>query len=169
VNRDDGWEHWWGSWRVLLVVALAVIAVGLFGGYAAAATIDGTGGDDTIYGTSGPDVINALAGWDWVDADGGGDYVYGNGGQDELHGGNGSDYMEGGSGDDQMFGEGTGYNILHGNGDDDILKAQNGFTTDTLNGGTGSNDVCYGDWSNFPSGPHDNVVNCDVAFWRYIP
>lgn len=141
--------------------------------------IDPHEGDDKAYG--GPDADRITERYGGVSPGGGNDLFAGGGGNDfladyaggsdTLQGNDGaddiqdsfddppaSDLLQGGGGDDYLAvlaGEslGTGVDVLEGGSGDDILRADEGFGDDRIDGGRGT-DWCYGD-------PGDQFISCE--------
>lgn len=101
--------------RRLTLSVVAALALGA-GGFALAATLNGTNGPDALKGGPGGDRINGR---------GGADLLRGLGGRDRLAGGGGGDSLSGGRDKDKLAG-GAGADLLDG-----------GRATDRLDGGKG--------------------------------
>ena len=131
----------------------------------AAASLDGTVGDDDIYagragqlidardgkdrvfGSMANDTLYGGNGDDTVRGGGGNDKIYGGDGHDALYGGLGIDQLWGGNNNDKIHG-GSGHDSLYGGNGSDILLG--GYGHDLLNGGKG-NDILHG------HGGHDTL------------
>ena len=103
-----------GRRRVRLAVSAAIVVGVLDLGSAAvaAATLQGTTGDDSLVGTDDDDVIHGL---------GGNDTLHGIGGHDQVLGGPGHDLIAGGPGADELYG-GAGHDVLCGDGADTVVE-----------------------------------------------
>jgi len=131
-------------------------------------SIFGNGGNDVIYGGSGPgvpDVTNIPDdgsgpfgpdlvtdnGMDTIDGGNGNDMIFGEDDDDLLIGGNGADTLDGGVDDDTLLGGvgqddligGQGMDSMSGGDDRDefIINEREHAFGDTIDGGTGGNDV----------------------------
>ncbi len=118
--------------KVMILAAVMGLILAVLAGVALATTtqaditpqadIDGDSGDNVLVGTGVADTINGR---------GGDDYLYGLRGNDEVNGGDGRDQVDGGPGSDD----------LNGNDDNDFLDSVDRAGDDTVNCGTGSDDV----------------------------
>ncbi len=104
-------------------------------------------GADVIYAGADADTVFGGAGNDWAslgtgnDSFGsfgpesdGNDTVFGDAGADHINGGAGADRLHGGAGSDTLIG-GPGNDSLSGDEDADTFQVQDGFGTDTVEGG----------------------------------
>jgi Ca2+-binding RTX toxin-like protein len=92
-----------------------------------------SGAIDNVMGTDLDDVITGNSLSNRIEGRKGNDVLRGQAGDDFLYGGDGNDRLYGGDGTDQMYGE----------GDDDILVAIDGTTSDILYGGSGRNNLWF--------------------------
>ena len=125
-------------------------------------TIVGTNSDDILPGTENPDVLCAKDGSDFTNGLGGADTVRGGPAADAVIGGDGVDVVLGGRGDGTMWGDlsgvAPGADTMRGGPGDDVLHAEDDEAADTLiDGGLGTNDVCYVDATD-PA-----PVNCETV------
>lgn len=128
-------------------------------------SIWGGGDNDKLYGGAGSDVIYGGSGEDLLIGGLGDDSLYGEGGADDLQGEEGNDYLDGGSETDLIQG-GLGADfILGGAGDDVIFGESDGFELgladitklgDTIDGGTGDDDIRGQYGNDYISGGADN-------------
>src|SRR5215218_5608373 len=123
---------------------------------AAAATIEGTSGDDTLVGTQGRDTIHAKAGADTVNALGRADTVYGGRGKDRVSGGSGGDTLYGNRSADRLIG-GPGDDTLQGGRGNDVINASDGSGGDTVMCGDGS-DTVNADEGDVTASDCENVI-----------
>lgn len=107
-------------------------------GVAAAATINGTGGNDYLQGTWNSDLI------------------VGYGGNDTLVGSWGDDTLSGGAGDDTLYGS-PGNDTLNGGYGNDVIVAGADYVRDVVYCGPGW-DVAY-------IRPGDVTNGCEVIRW----
>jgi Ca2+-binding RTX toxin-like protein len=113
--------------RVVIFLAVIVVAVAVGGGVALAKTIRCDGGNcfgtnraDSIFGTNRHDAIFARNGGDFVSGRGSHDNLNGQDGNDRVLGGWGDDWVKGGRGDDTVKGDrgndrltgGSGHNVI---------------------------------------------------------
>jgi Haemolysin-type calcium binding protein related domain/RTX calcium-binding nonapeptide repeat (4 copies) len=94
----------------------------------------------SIFGRNGNDTIVGAAGADALSGGNGNDALYGSDGNDMLSGDAGIDYLYGGQGNDRLRG-GDDADALYGEGGDDYLEGGASFSTDTLVGGAGSDQL----------------------------
>ncbi|MFO6465598.1 calcium-binding protein [Jannaschia sp. KMU-145] len=149
-------------------------------GDAEANTLDGTPNADFIRGFAGDDVLNGVGGNDFLKGDLGADSLNGGLGDDTLDGGFGADRLAGGSGDDDLDG-GFQSDFLNGQRGADELVGGEGADTllggigndslngievpegdgayanregggDSLNGGSGDDDILFGDFDTVTGG-----------------
>lgn len=136
--------------------------------------LHGLGGSDQVLGYSCADSLFGNDSWDSVHGSYGNDEVYGGDGHEnvsdggclpgycgELFGGEGHDLVVGGPGKDYLNDDtntSTDNDILRGEGFDDSLEAQDSDTSDSADGGAGT-DHCYVD--SFVGGPSDSWSNCE--------
>jgi len=153
--------------RKLTIGVLAISAALALAAVAFAVTYNGTPGNDSFIGGSANDIANMFGGNDYADGNGGSDQLIGGDGADELHGGPGSDFIEGNRGPDLLYGEGSPSNHLRGLDGDDILRSVNGYTSDVLDCGNGTDAVHYE--VDTSSGDADQLVNCENLFATFIP
>jgi Ca2+-binding RTX toxin-like protein len=116
-------------------------------------TIYGGAGDNTIDGGEGDDLIDdapgaILSGNDDLDGGMGNDTIYAGGGADTVLGGAGDDLIlgesgdnliDGGTGDDTIW-SGSGDDSITGGDDADTVVLQDGYGSDTIEGGEGGTD-----------------------------
>jgi Ca2+-binding RTX toxin-like protein len=116
---------------------------------AAAAYIDGRGGNDTITGSglddflvggTGNDTVNAGVGTDLITGGSGTDTVNGEDGNDVIFGGDDNDSITGGAGDDVLHGD-AGTNQLTGGTGNDSFYVDSATDTVTEGVGEGSDSV----------------------------
>ena len=155
--------------RVVLVLAVMVLALLLASGVAWALNKVGTDGPDTLRGTNGHDNLSGRGGNDILLALGGNDTLLGGPGKDVVNGGSlaapfgGNKNLVGGEGNDAVQGGLGSDNSVGGDANDFMVGGE--FDTpavkDTLSGGDG-NDVI--DVFNDPAGK--DVVTCGGGFDR---
>ena len=105
-------------------------------------TVNLTSGSNYIYGGDGDDVITAEGsaggfGYNTIDA---------GAGHDIVHSGADNDYVLGGDGDDQLYGEGGTDSLSGGLGDDTLYGTGDGTTFDVLHGNDGNDVIVTGDF-----------------------
>lgn len=138
-----------------VVLAGALLGLGILTASAYALQIVGTPGNDRIRGSMDADSIEALEGNDRVIARAGNDTVNAGPGQDRVFGNRGDDTLEGRAGSDR----------LHGNrGDDtligDVPNAGDLISRDRLFGGRGTDTLRGGDGSDrLHGGPGNDTAN----------
>jgi Ca2+-binding RTX toxin-like protein len=108
--------------KLILLVAVGMLAVATAATAARLDVIQGTPGPDTLNGAPGNDLIYARAGNDSVRAHDGNDVVWGGQGDDVLRGGPGNDVLYGGAGGDVMW-PGAGVDVQYGGPGNDVLHA----------------------------------------------
>lgn len=134
-------------------VAAAVVCLGMTG-VAAAATVNGTPGEEFLHGTNSNDSINGFGGADLLvgmlqsDALNGGDS---GGFFDFLYGGAGSDAVNGADGGDFLFDDDASQDSLSGGTGDDVIYAADGVSG-TVNCGAGTFDMAFADREDLVSG-----------------
>jgi Ca2+-binding RTX toxin-like protein len=114
--------------------------------------LTGGSGNDNITGSNSGGVLKGRAGNDSIEGGNGADSIFGHGGNDTLSGGAGNDTIFGDQGDspagtegaDSIYG-GSGADSLFGDGGNDWFGSNNDGSNDTLNGGTGSDDLLDSD------------------------
>lgn len=114
----------------------------------------GGAGNDSIAGGAGTDRIEGGTGNDTLSGGDGADTIYGQDGDDVIHGGAGADHIYDGAGNDVVYGDdgddtihmGTGSDTLHGGAGMDYFIANDGFGTDTIDGGSGPTDYDFLDF-----------------------
>jgi len=157
-------------------------------------SVDAGSGNDTVYGGLGPSVPDGLNipdapgtgpfgpdpvdynGQDTIDGGSGHDVIYGEDDDDLIYGGTGADTLDGGIDDDTIFGDegqddligGQGADSMSGGDDRDefIIDNREDAFGDTIDGGTGGNDVDTLDLTGF--GPYqvfdtDGVTPLDLT------
>jgi Ca2+-binding RTX toxin-like protein len=124
--------------RVLAAVVAACSLSLATAGVAAAATINGTNGNDYLQGTGDNDLIIGFAG------------------NDTLVGSWGDDTLSGGNGDDTLYGS-PGNDLLNGGYGNDVIVAGADFVRDVVYCGPGW-DVAY-------IRPGDVTNSCEVIRW----
>lgn len=94
----------------------------------------------TVLGTAGPDLLRGTSAQDTIKGRGGNDDLRGRDHRDELRGGPGNDLVYGMKGADTVIG-GVGEDDLYGGPQNDKLRSVGDADPDTINCGTGADDI----------------------------
>ncbi len=152
--------------RVVLVVAVMVLALVLASGVAQAVNKVGTDSPDTLRGTNGDDNLSG---------GGGNDELFGLGGRDNMLGGEGKDWVLGGNerrpsgGDKNLVGGPGNDGVLGGRGPDNVMGEEGNdwvadgpdreFSIDRLSAGDGNDVVGV-----FNDPAYKDLVTCGDGF-----
>ncbi len=108
-------------------------------------------GADSLNGGIGDDTLSGDWGNDQLDGGADNDTLYGGSGNDTLNDISGDDLLDGGAGDDTIH-AGAGDDTIQGGDDQDRIVFEDGFGTDTIDGGEGGTDNDTLDFTGLTSG-----------------